>query len=176
MGVIEPGARAAIEGTRSYRIGVIGTQATMGSHAYQKAIQKRKARARVWEQPCPLFVPLVEEGWMNHAVTKAVAKEYLTPLVNKGVDSLVLGCTHYPLLKGVIRTVVGSNIHLIDSAEATAQDVERVLRQQDLLNDGKSRGKVALFVTDRPRSFARLANQFLGGTSHPAQELSLDNF
>jgi len=176
VGVILPGARAAVQGSKTLRIGVIGTQATMGSHAYRRAILKEAPRGKVWEEACPLLVPLVEEGWMNHPTTMSIAREYLRPLLKKKIDTLVLGCTHYPLLKGVLGKVLGPGVRQIDSAEATADDVYGMLRQFNLLNDGDRKGKISLFVTDRPRSFSRLASQFLGGKSHPAQEISLDNF
>jgi glutamate racemase len=176
VGVIVPGAKAAIAASPNLRVGVIGTHATMGSHAYQKEILKKAPRAQVWEEACPLFVPLVEEGWLTHPITQAVAKEYLRPLLKKKIDTLVLGCTHYPLLKGVLRSVVGPRVQLIDSAEATARDVFDMLTESDLINAERKPGQVSLYVTDRPRSFARLANQFLGGIAHPTAELSLENF
>ncbi len=176
MGVIDPGARAAVQTSNSLKIGVIGTTATMGSHAYRRAIQKNKSRAAVWETACPLFVPLVEEGWLHHAITRSVAAEYLRPLLKKKIDTLVLGCTHYPLLKKTIQNVVGPKINLIDSAQATAEYVSRTLLSAGLVNANRRRGKISLFVTDRPRSFSRLASQFLGGKARPAAELSLDNF
>jgi len=175
IGVINPGARAAVRASNSNKVGVIGTQATMDSHAYRKAIKRQKSSAQVWEKACPLFVPLVEEGWLNKPITKKVAQEYLAPLIKKGMDSLVLGCTHYPLLKKMLQSVVGKRVKLIDSAQETAKDVKKLLSQQGLLNHKSRRGNISFYVTDHPDSFSHLAHQFLGNRTHLAKRLSLEN-
>lgn len=174
-GVIEPGARAAVLGSDSMRIGVIGTPATVGSHAYKTAIQRYSPKAQVWETACPLFVPLVEEGWTDRAVTRQVAREYLAPVLARNVDALVLGCTHYPLLKNVIGRVAGPSVRLIDSAEETAKDVEAGLRKHKALNESTRAGSEQYFVTDTPASFARLGGRFLGKGLSAARRLSLEN-
>jgi len=120
VGVVEPGARAAVAATRTGRIGVIGTVGTIKSGAYERAICALSPTAQVVARACPLFVPLVEEGWVDHEATRLVAETYLEPLVKANVDTLVLGCTHYPLLKPLLRQVMGPDIRLIDSAEETA--------------------------------------------------------
>lgn len=176
VGVIDPGARAAVLKTGNMKIGVIGTKATIQSHAYRSAIKKYAPQARVWETPCPLFVPLVEEGWAKHSVTERVAREYLEPLLKRGIDTLVLGCTHYPLLKEVLKKVAGPKVHLIDSAEETARQVEQRLRQAGFLNPSFKQGTCATYVTDHPNSFSRLGRQFLGDHIIPAKHLPLDSF
>jgi len=174
LGVIEPGARAAHNHSTSKRVGVIGTPATMTSHAYKRAIRRYDKKVLIWEKPCPLFVPLVEEGWYSHPITKGVAKEYLRSLLRNGIDTLVLGCTHYPLLKKLLRTVVGRGVKLIDSAEETAKDLKNLLFGSGLLNNGRRRGKIEFFVTDHPHSFTKMAQQFLGNRGQKAKRLSLD--
>lgn len=174
-GVIEPGARAAVLGSDSKRVGVIGTPATVASHAYKSAIQRHSPKARVWETACPLFVPLVEEGWTDHAVTRQVAREYLKPVLSHNIDALVLGCTHYPLLKGTLSAIVGRGVRLIDSAEETAHDVETGLRREGGLNLTRRRGRTEFFVTDNPASFARLGGRFLGIRLPSARRLSFEN-
>src|SRR5207245_2653201 len=132
VGVIEPGARAAVEGTRSGNIGVIGTAGTIASGAYERAIKRLRPDAQVCARACPLFVPLVEEGWFEHPATELAAREYLEPLRRAGVDVLVLGCTHYPLLKPLLGRVMGAGVTLIDSAAETAKAVSRELAARGL--------------------------------------------
>lgn len=161
LGVIEPGARAAVAATKNRRVAIIGTEATIRSGAYESAIRHLERNVKTFSRPCPLLVPLVEEGWGKHPVTRAVAKECISPLLSKRVDALVLGCTHYPLLKPVLRRVVG-RVELIDSAEETAKAVRsRLLQDGNLVNHGR-RGHVSYFSSDDPRKFARLGRMFLG--------------
>jgi glutamate racemase len=175
IGVIEPGARAAVMATSSMRVGVIGTPATMGSHAYKLAINKLSPRANVLEKACPLFVPLVEEGWTDHPTTKQVAREYLDSLLRSRIDTLVLGCTHYPLLKNTLQAVAGKKVRLIDSAQETAKDVQQLLAKKNLLKKS-GRGAREFYVTDNPAGFTRFGRQFLGNNSAPAKRLSLENY
>src|SRR5688572_27764858 len=123
IGVIEPGARAAAAASRGGPVGVIGTAGTIASNAYAKAIRRARPNARVEQRACPLFVPLVEEGWFEHPAAELIAREYLGPLHDAGVDALVLGCTHYPLLKPLLQRVMGAGVRLIDSGEETASVV-----------------------------------------------------
>src|SRR5438552_10479594 len=132
VGVIEPGARAAVRATKTGTIGVIGTAGTIASGAYERAIKALRPEARVHSQPCPLFVPLVEEGWFEHPAAELIAREYLEPLKRANVDVVVLGCTHYPLLKPLIQRVMGPEVRLIDSGEETATAVEQALREESL--------------------------------------------
>lgn len=165
VGVIEAGARAAVSLRQGrQRIGVIGTHATVKSGAYQKAIYSLEPLAKVSAAACPLFVPLVEEGWNAHPLAKAAAREYLLPLKRQGVQSVVLGCTHYPLLKPVIAGVLGKDITLVDSARETAREVKELLEATGL---GATRKKAPFsqhqfYVTDQPGQFAAVGKRFLG--------------
>lgn len=173
LGVIEPGARAALAATRSGRIGVIGTEATVKSRAYVDALQRLDESVRVFSAPCPLFVPLVEEGWVSNPLTRRVAGIYLKPVLAKRVDTLVLGCTHYPLLKPVLKSVAGT-VELIDSAEETAKAVRSRLEQDGLLLSS-GRGHCEFFSSDDPAKFTRLGHRFLGaGLKGPVQRVHLD--
>lgn len=163
MGVIEPGVRTALEKSKNYRIGVIGTNATIKSRTYTTAIKSLKKNTAVFSKPCPLLVPLVEEGWINHPVTREVLKIYLQPLIKRNIDTLILGCTHYPLLKNLIKKVVGDGITIVDSAEACAIYVRNELDEKNLLNPVlKRQGKLIAYVTDSPDHFTHLADRFLG--------------
>jgi glutamate racemase len=174
FGVIIPGACAALERTRCNRIGVIGTKATIRSQAYNRVIADRNRHAEVFAQACPLLVPLVEEGWTAHDVTRAVLREYLEPLLRRGIDTLVLGCTHYPLLKRVIREVVGSEVALVDSAESCARFVRGNLEQLGLLRASTGReGSVRSYVTDESEHFTKLASRFVGSPIPPAEKVEL---
>jgi glutamate racemase len=173
FGVINPGAQAAVRASRNHRIGVIGTTATVRSQAYLKAIHSHDPEAQVYHQACPLLVPLVEEGWIGHSVTRAVIHEYLQALLKKHIDTLVLGCTHYPLLKAVIRKVSGSEVKLIDSAECCARDVEDHLGRRGLLNPQRKRGRIQPFVTDEAEHFVQLSGRFLSVPMERAWKVSL---
>ncbi len=160
IGVIEPGAEAAVAVSRK-KVGVIGTTATIMSGAYEAAIRKRNAALEIVSRDCPLFVPLVEEGWGNHAVTRMVADEYLAPMRKEGIDSLVLGCTHYPVLSEVIAAVMGPGIRLIDSGVTTAAQVESILQGLGWLNTNPPAEEDEFFVTDYPERFRRVGGIFL---------------
>ena len=161
-GVIEPGARAAAEATKAGRIGVIGTEGTIKSSAYTAAIKAIKPEAETFVQACPLFVPLVEEGWAEDEVTAIIAQRYLSGFQDAGIDTLVLGCTHYPLLKDTIASVMGEGVTLIDSAASTAIEVKKVLEEKGLLNNGKAPGAHRFFVTDSPERFMAVGRRFFG--------------
>jgi glutamate racemase len=165
VGVIEPGARRAAEATRSGKVVVIGTEATVSSHAYHKALAALKIEAR--EKACPLLVPLVEEGWVGHAVTEQVARIYLDEAFGdefKSADVLLLGCTHYPLLKPVLHRVVPEGVTLVDSAESTALAVGSLLEAGEDADRSKDSGaaNTRFFVTDSAEKFHRLGTLFLG--------------
>ena len=164
VGVIVPGAKAAVGATRKKRIGVIGTVGTIASNAYTNAIRQFDAGATVIGQACPLFVPLAEEGWIDHKATEIIAREYLFPLKLQKIDTLVLGCTHYPILEKVIRSVFDNEISLIDSGLATAAEVESVLDEQDLRNPSSQKANLQFFVSDIPHKFAEIGERFLGRT------------
>lgn len=174
FGVIVPGAEAALERTHSGRIGIIGTNATIRSQAYVKAIVARNDEAEIFARACPLLVPLVEEGWTDHAVTRAVLREYLAPFRRRRIDTLVLGCTHYPLLKTAMRKVLGEGIALVDSAESCAGYVKRELAAAGLLATKRRRkGTIRPFVTDEVERFAELAERFLGFPTEPPTRVDL---
>lgn len=162
IGVIEPGAQAALAGTRSGRIGVIGTEGTIESQAYTEAIHRLKPEAEVFGQACPLIVPLVEEGWLEKPVALEIVKEYLTPLLARKIDTMVLGCTHYPLLKNLLTRVAGPSVRLIDSAEETARTVGRELARLKLESPAGSDASRRFFVSDAPEKFEKTGARFLG--------------
>lgn len=162
LGVIEPGARSATQATRNGNIGVIGTTGTIRSDAYAKAIEAIDGKLKVFSMACPLFVPLVEEGYLDKEATYLIAEDYLTPFKDNGIDTLILGCTHYPLLKPVIKKILGDKVNLIDSASETAQVVYRHLITTDSLNPKRSKGVHKFYVSDVPDQFAQVARHFLG--------------
>jgi len=171
MGVIEPGARAASEDYAGAPIGVIATEATIHSGAYAKAIARFAPRAKVIETPCPLFVSLAEEGWAHTDEARSIAAQYLSEIKHSGAETLVLGCTHYPILRRVIQEAVGGHVRLIDSGEAAAHDVELLLRRSGLAcasEEGETRERHLcddldhFYVTDAADRFSRVAERFLG--------------
>jgi glutamate racemase len=161
VGVIQPGALAAVSATRVGRIGVIGTEGTIASHAYEREIHKLDRDVAVVEKSCPLFVPLAEEGWTDREVTLVIAHEYLTPLRDAGVDAVVLGCTHYPILKNTIAKVFGPGVKLIDSAEETAREVAERLSSLGIARPGGDPPEHSFFVSDVPHRFTEQAERFL---------------
>lgn len=171
LGVIEPGARAAARASVSGRIAVVGTEATIASGAYTRALKACSPRIRVTAQACPVFVPLVEEGWWSHPATTAAARQYLAPLKKAGVDTLILGCTHYPLLKATLRRVMGPRVRLIDSAEQTALEAEQLLERLGL-RKALGRGVWRFTASDAPARFLKLARRL--GVA--AQKVELHRF
>lgn len=164
IGVIEPGARAAVAATRDRHVGVIGTAGTVASGAYERAIGALAPDVAVHARACPLFVPLVEEGWTDHPATRLVARTYLDGLRDSGVDTLVLGCTHYPLLADVIADVVGPRVTLVDSGAETAAALARALDERGLRRDPSAPPPEHRFVaTDAPEAFLRVGQRFLAG-------------
>jgi glutamate racemase len=176
IGVIDPGAGRAVERSMAGRIGVIGTRATVASGAYKRAIQALRPDAEVLSQACPLFVPLAEEGWTDGDITRRVAESYLEPFRRAEVDALVLGCTHYPLLRGVIGDVMGPDVVLVDSAESVAQEVIRKLHDEPALAGpgDRDRGEHHFYVTDAPEPFQVVAERFLGRPIRCLEWASLD--
>jgi glutamate racemase len=173
VGVIGAGSRAAARATRSGSVGVIGTQGTVNSRAYEKAIAAASPNARIMAVACPLFVPLVEEGWLDKEVTRLVAHEYLDSFRDADVDTLVLGCTHYPLLKGVIGDVIGRKVRLIDSAEETAAETASTLRRKGLLQDKPDEARYRFIASDAPEHFLRVAGRFLGSSIDRVETVTL---
>ncbi len=162
LGVIEPGARAAVSVTKNKRVGVIGTAGTIKSRAYEKEIAKLLPDVELTARACALFVPLVEEGWVDSEPARAIARNYLAPLVSAQVDTLVLGCTHYPLMKSVIGNVVGRDVRLIDSAHETARETGEVLRANGLENNALNGARYRFIASDAPDTFLSLGQLFLG--------------
>ena len=160
-GVILPGARAAIAKTRSGHIGVIGTRATIASGAYERALRSLDPDARVTARACPLLVPLIEEGWLESPITDEIILQYLAPLMNDGVDTLVLGCTHYPLLRDAIARLVGDKIELVDSAQNCALAVRDLLQRENLSAPESSSARLEVALTDPPDAFLRVAREAL---------------
>jgi len=174
IGVIEPGARRALEVTRNGRVGVIGTEGTVRSGAYERALRAVCPGVEVFAAACPLFVPLAEEGWAGHDIARLAAREYLAPLLDQGIDTLVLGCTHYPLLKVILQEVVGPGVQLVDSARETAKAVACRLAENQLLHQAASPSPPRYFVTDIPDRFVRVGGSFLGEPLQRVTTVSLD--
>ena len=174
IGVIEPGALGAVSSTLSGKIGVIGTEGTIASGAYRRAINKLDRDIEVLETSCPLFVPLAEEGWTDREVTLVIAHEYLTPLRDAAVDVVVLGCTHYPILKHTIGKVFGPSVRLIDSAEETAKEVAERLAGLGLARDAGAPPEHKFFVSDVPHRFREQAERFLGAPLPEVNVVTVD--
>jgi glutamate racemase len=167
LGVIDPGARAGVSRSQNGRIGVIATQGTVDSGAYPRAVARVDSRAETFTAAAPLFVPLAEEGWPDDDVPSQVARRYLAPLVNAGIDTLVLGCTHYPVFKRVIMreltALAGRALPVVDSGEATAEDLAALLQERGLAAPAREgNDRLRLFVTDLPKRFGEVAGRFLG--------------
>ena len=162
IGVIDPGARKAVSVTKTGKIGVIGTPSTINSSAYKKAIENLNPDIEVVSKACPLFVPLADEGWIEGQITESIAREYLDPIKETGIDVLVLGCTHYPLLKYTIQKIMGDQITLVDSAEETASQIKEILVKKDLLNDNGTQSDRKFYLTDVSETFISVAGRFLG--------------
>jgi glutamate racemase len=173
VGVIEPGARAAVRATSKGPIGVIGTAGTVASNAYERAIHALAPGIRVEQVACPLFVPLAEEGWFDQPATELVAREYLRPLQQAGVDVLVLGCTHYPLLKPLLGRIMGPTVRLIDSAEETAAAVAETLRKGDLEAPGGQPAYHRFVVSDDEPRFRQIGSRFIGERLAAAEVVAL---
>lgn len=176
LGVIEPGARAAVNSTGNGRVGVIGTQGTIASHSYQKAIGKIDTRISVFSYPCPLFVSLAEEGFLNKKATSLIAQDYLRPLKKDKIDTLILGCTHYPLLKKVIARVMGHGVTLINSAEETARELKNSLEKKVLWRNASQKPVHRFFVSDQPQKFIQVGERFLGRKINSAKMIDINRY
>jgi glutamate racemase len=161
LGVIEPGAKAALAKTKTGKIGVIGTEATIQSGAYTHALKRLDSKVEVYSRACPLFVPLVEEGWIDNPVVAMTVESYLASLKRSRIDTLILGCTHYPLLKKAIRKFMGRGVRLVDSAAETATEVALLLAERSLQRE-RGKGRAGFFVTDVPDRFIKVGRRFLG--------------
>lgn len=172
VGVISPGVREAVYATRNKRIGVIGTRSTIKSRAYENEIKQLDPKIKIFAAACPLFVPFVEEGWLKGEVVLQVAKTYLKPLKDAGVDTVILGCTHYPLLKPMIKEVLGRQVTLIDSAKQVAIEVKKILAAEGSLNRKNYRGRHKFYASDNPEWFGDLAERFLGEPVHNVSKVN----
>lgn len=162
IGVVKPGAKAAALTTRNKKVGLIGTRATVKSNLYTTMIQRENPQIQVIGQPCPLFVPLVEEMWLKDPVTIEVAKRYLEPLLCQDIDTLILGCTHYPLLRSMLKTLVGEQVTLVNPAYETAKELERLLKREHLEREGEEEEvPYRFFVSDEEENFRKFANSIL---------------
>jgi len=177
LGVVEPGARAAAASTTAGIVGVIGTRTTVESGSYDAALQRIDPKIKVHSRACPLLVPLAEEGWLTGPVPRWVAQSYLEPLSRAGVDTLVLGCTHYPLLRGVIGQVMGDAVQLVDSAEETARAVEELLESRGMSNDSAQfAGKHRFFTTDVSDTLLNLAEKFFAAEIKQLEIIDLEQY
>lgn len=164
IGVVKPGAKVAAEATQNGRIGVIGTEGTIGSQIYTETIRQHNPKAVVLGKACPLFVPLVEEGWLKDSVTLEVARRYLESFRESDIDTLILGCTHYPLLRSTIGSIMGETVKLVNPAYETAQELKRLLAEYQMINDGSmihEAPKYQFYVSDAAEKFKDFANSIL---------------
>lgn len=178
IGVVKPGARVAIQATRKKRVGVIATEATINSHLYRELIQQMDPEITVVGRPCPLFVPLVEEGWLHDPVTETVARRYLKDLQDQDIDTLILGCTHYPLLRGLIREIMGEQVTLVNPAYETSLALKRLLEARGLMNPGteKSEFPYRFFVSDAAEKFKHFANSILPFDVNMTEQINIEEY
>ena len=174
IGMIEPGTEFALRTTQNKKIGIIGTRATTDNKAYSKSIENADNKIEVFEKACPLFVPLAEEGWIKHKATYEIAEEYLTELREKNIDTLILGCTHYPILADVIQEVIGKSVALIDSGIAAAELVRTEIERIGLPNNSEDLGKKEFYVTDIPKKFKEIAELFLSSPVKEVKKVELE--
>lgn len=175
LGVVEPGVRAAIQATRSGRIGIIGTKSTIQSGTYQKHLLEKNPSLHISAQACPLFVPIVEEGWENEPITVDIARHYLSPFIEEELDTVILGCTHYPLMAQVIQRVMGAPVKLVSSADEVAREVKETLTSMNGLTDRK-RVKDLFYASDDIAGFKRLYERIFGDCNAAFQEAPSDFF
>lgn len=180
IGVVKPGARVAIETTKKKRVGVIATEATINSHLYRELIRQMDPEITVVGRPCPLFVPLVEEGLFHDSVTDEIASRYLADLKKKYIDTLVMGCTHYPLIRSTLRRVMGEDVTLVNPAYETALELKGLLQELNLLRpeteDGDGVGKYRFFVSDRAESMTRFAKAILPREVKDTVQINIEEY
>jgi glutamate racemase len=175
-GVIEPGVTAAVNLSEKKRIGVIGTTATISSKAYDRKIYIRDNKIEVFGQPCPLLVPLVEEGWLEDDITRLTIKKYIDPLLKKDIDVIILGCTHFPVIKSLFQEVVGNKITLIDSGEETAKVVRDTLIHKNIVKVNEDKGQLKVYVSDIPGKFSEIGTRFLGEPVVDAERVDFEKY
>lgn len=162
IGVIEPGAKLLAEATKTKRVAVLGTASTIGSGIYQNLFHARYPQIQIYPVSCPLFVPLIEEGFCAHPAAESIAKDYLSRLGSNDIDAALLACTHYPLMRAIIQKTLGAHVELIEPAQAAAEEAASVLRQINLLNESREAPTIEFYATDDPEKFQRLGKAFLG--------------
>lgn len=176
LGVIGPGAEAAVLATRNNKIGIIGTEGTIRSKAYYKALISRKPDLELYDQACPLFVHIVEEGWSDTEIARLTAEKYLDNMKKGGVDTIVLGCTHYPLLTNTIRKVVGESVALINPAVGTAQEVKKLLLEKNMLRDSENPPDYQFYVSDFGQRFQQIGSRFLSRDIEYAEKVDIEKY
>lgn len=179
IGVVKPGARVAAATTKNNRVGVIGTEATVDSGLYSEFITHLNPKAEVYSKACPLFVPLVEEGWWHDEITTSVTERYMKELKDAGVDTLIMGCTHYPLLRSTLRSVMGENVNLVNPAYETAVELRRTLEWKDLLHEegaADCKDRYRFYVSDASERFGRFAQSVLGFDVPAAEKINIEEF
>lgn len=176
LGVVDPGIEAALKATKNERIGIIGTRGTILSGTYPNRLKSRSQNIEIISTPCSLFVPLAEEGWLDGEVTFQIASIYLEPLKEKNIDTLILGCTHYPLLKSVIREVLGENVVLIDSAEETAKAIRRQLFENKIETSESGVSTHQFYVSDIPHRFREVGERFLGKKLESLTQVDIEKY
>lgn len=179
LGVLRPGAKVAAETTKNKRVGVIATESTIRSGMYGRYIKAHDPEITVYGKACPLFVPLVEEGWLKDPVTEEVARRYLKELLEKDIDSLILGCTHYPLIRSLMRKIVGDKVQLVNPAYETALELGRLLTREGLANDGSTNcagEKYQFFVSDAAEKFAEFANSILPYDVKKTRKINIEEY
>lgn len=179
IGVVKPGAKAASDATKNGKIGVIATEATIGSHIYSKYIKEINPQVTIYGKPCPLFVPLVEEGLWQDPVTDEIAKRYLTELIDIDIDTLILGCTHYPLIRSTLGRVMGENVTLVNPAYETARELKELLVEKDLLNDEQphlGENRYQFYVSDGAEKFKNFANSIIKYGILSAKTINIEDY
>lgn len=178
IGVVKPGAKVAAETTKNKRVGVIGTDATVGTHIYRELIKEMDQEIEVIEKSCPLLCPLVEEGWLKDPVTDEVLRRYLTELLEQGIDSLIMGCTHYPLLRSAMKRLVGEHVNLVNPAYETAQCLGVLLKEHDIANQGHEEEEFPyrFFVSDMAERFTQFASTILPFDIRTAQKVNIEEY
>jgi glutamate racemase len=174
--VVQPGAAAAVKETKNRKIGVIGTPGTINSGVYGEAINKLDSSIDIFFKACPIFVPLVEEGWWENDIARLTAEEYLTPLKNEGIDTLVLGCTHYPLLHKIISSVVGDGVKLVSSALEVAKVVRSVINEKDIARDKGLKPVYKYYTSDSVEKFETLGSAILGRKVRSAEKVDIEKY
>ena len=179
LGVVKAGAKEAAKVTKNGKIGVIATESTIESQLYTKEIHSHKPNAQVLGKPCPLFVPLVEEGWLKDPVTVEVANRYLEPLLESGIDTLIMGCTHYPLLRSTLRQIMGEKVNLVNPAYETARELKELLQQYNILNEEEphlGENKYQFYVSDQADKFMRFADSILPFDVNTTKKISIEEY